>query len=280
MERLLNQHRTTIRTVRNPLVSFSLVTFSAVQAWCQAPDVERLRALVEAGAAPRQALVKVQSEVEDAEDDAVLRRTLYGAARIEETTEEQAAAMVAAAQRRVERKKARIAEVRPLVDAGYLPRNTMAPLFEDLEERQRTLELALSRETFLREMASMAWAEQVWDRIESASESRPVQERFDGTGVFSTTDWKRVVLAFESSFGKSIPVSANGDTAVHRALGFDHRGRVDVAVNPDAPEGVWLREYLTKQGIPFYAFRAAIAGKATAPHIHIGPPSLRYKIAD
>ena len=64
-------------------------------------------------------------------------------------------------------------------------------------------------------------------------------------------------------------------TAVHTALGMDHTGRVDVAVNPDSPEGIWLREYLDARAIPYYAFRVAMAGKATAPHIHIGPGSTR-----
>jgi hypothetical protein len=62
---------------------------------------------------------------------------------------------------------------------------------------------------------------------------------------------------------------------VHRALGFDHRGRVDVAVVPSAPEGIWLRQYLQLKKIPYYAFSHAIPGKATAAHIHIGPGSTR-----
>ena len=62
---------------------------------------------------------------------------------------------------------------------------------------------------------------------------------------------------------------------MHRALGFDHRGRVDVAVVPSAPEGVWLRQYLQLRKIPYYAFAHAIPGKATAAHIHIGPGSTR-----
>ncbi|MGH9663230.1 MAG: hypothetical protein ACRD9L_02260, partial [Bryobacteraceae bacterium] len=56
---------------------------------------------------------------------------------------------------------------------------------------------------------------------------------------------------------------------------FDHRGRIDVGLNPDQPEGVWLRHYLESHEIPYFAFRAAVAGKATAPHIHIGPGSTR-----
>jgi hypothetical protein len=76
-----------------------------------------------------------------------------------------------------------------------------------------------------------------------------------------------------------MPVSADGETATHRALGFDHRGRVDVAVNPDQPEGVWLMGYLQKNRIPYFAFRMAVQGKATGAHIHIGPQSARLRVA-
>ena len=41
--------------------------------------------------------------------------------------------------------------------------------------------------------------------------------------------FSRVEAAYEEHFGKPLPISAMGETAVHRALGFDHRGRVDVA---------------------------------------------------
>jgi hypothetical protein len=33
--------------------------------------------------------------------------------------------------------------------------------------------------------------------------------------------------------------------------------------------------YLSSQGIPFMAFRRAVPGSATGPHIHIGKPSQR-----
>jgi len=48
-----------------------------------------------------------------------------------------------------------------------------------------------------------------------------------------------------------------------------------VALHPDSPEGKGLIKYLQDQGIPFLAFRAAIPGVATGPHIHIGNPSRR-----
>jgi hypothetical protein len=82
-----------------------------------------------------------------------------------------------------------------------------------------------------------------------------------------------VETANERQFGASLPVSAMGQTAVHRAMGFDHSGRVDVALNPDSAEGEWLRTFLTVKRIPFFVFRQAIPGKATGAHIHIGPVS-------
>lgn len=84
-----------------------------------------------------------------------------------------------------------------------------------------------------------------------------------------------VRLFFESNFGRALPVSALGQTATHGRLGFDHSRAVDVAVHPDSAEGRALMAYLQSQGITFIAFRAAVPGSATGPHIHIGPPSHR-----
>jgi hypothetical protein len=101
-------------------------------------------------------------------------------------------------------------------------------------------------------------------------------EHYEGDGNFDEfRQLQPLELAFASKFAHPLPISAEGETEVHRALGFDHRGRVDVAINPGAPEGVWLRQYLQSRKIPYYAFARAIRGKATAPHIHIGPGSTR-----
>ena len=63
-------------------------------------------------------------------------------------------------------------------------------------------------------------------------------------------------------------------------MGFDHRGRIDVAVDPNESAGVWLRRYLRARQIPYFAFSRAIPGKATAAHIHIGAGSTRLVDAD
>ena len=123
----------------------------------------------------------------------------------------------------------------------------------------------------------MARAEEALDArlAHEPAEAPRIAERYDGDGVFTPGTFARVEGAFEGHFGKVLPVSAVGETAVHRALGFDHRGRVDVALNPDQPEGVWLREYLTANHIPYFAFRQPVPGKATGAHIHLGPMSTR-----
>ena len=98
-------------------------------------------------------------------------------------------------------------------------------------------------------------------------------ERYDGPAAFTGTDLAEMEHAFLKYFGKPLPVSTRGESAVHRAMGFDHTGRFDVALSPWQPEGVWARRYLTEKRVTFLAFSSAVPGKATGAHIHIGPPS-------
>lgn len=246
-----------------------------------APDLERLRVLVEAGAAPRAALEKAKAASEDRIDEAILRQTLYGVMRPEETTAEQAKAMVEAAARRVERMRARLEQMKPLVEAGIMARMELTPVLEELDFRQKTLALAESRANFLKELAEMAQREIIAETEQPADAAeKPVMERFDGRTPFSPATLKRVILAFEKQFAKPMPISAMGETAFHKSMGFDHRGRLDVALNPDSAEGAWLKQYLETEGIPHYAFRSAVSGKASGAHFHIGPPSLRLRVAD
>ena len=89
--------------------------------------------------------------------------------------------------------------------------------------------------------------------------------------------WPRSSLDrfFTARFGRPLPVSALGQTAVHDRLGFDHRNAVDVAVHPDSVEGRALLDYLRARGIPFLAFRGPVAGASTGAHVHVGAPSPR-----
>jgi hypothetical protein len=99
--------------------------------------------------------------------------------------------------------------------------------------------------------------------------------RYNGSGAWSLGGLDAVRTFFSTKFGRSLPTSAVGQSATHNRLGFDHHNAVDVAVHPDSSEGKALINYLQNQGIPFLAFRGAVPGVATGPHIHIGNPSHR-----
>lgn len=94
-----------------------------------------------------------------------------------------------------------------------------------------------------------------------------------GAGAWSLGSLGSVESFFRNAFGRSLPTSAIGQSATHNRLGYDHRQAVDIALHPDSAEGKSLINYLRSQGIPFLAFRAAVPGVATGPHIHIGRPS-------
>jgi hypothetical protein len=236
-------------------------------------ELRNLRALVEAGAAPRTQLEKAEEAMADAQDAAILRRTLYG----QDLTSEQTDEMMAAASRRIDRRGNALEQAKRLVEAGAASQLSLGAFLEDLDQARKESGLAESRASLVRELTEMAKAEEsLATRLaEAPAEAPRMADRFDGDGIFTLGTLARVEVAFARHFGKPLPVSAIGETAVHRALGFDHRGRVDVAIYPDLPEGIWLREYLTENRIPYFAFRQAVPGKATGAHIHIGPMSTR-----
>ena len=99
--------------------------------------------------------------------------------------------------------------------------------------------------------------------------------RFNGHTPWSLADAGKIEKFFLNTFGHALPVSALGQTPTHDRLRFDHRNAMDVALHPDSREGRSLMAYLRQAGIPFMAFRSAVAGAATGAHIHIGNPSLR-----
>jgi hypothetical protein len=99
--------------------------------------------------------------------------------------------------------------------------------------------------------------------------------RFNGPFKWSIAEAPRVEKFFSQTFGRHLPITARGQSHTHNRLGFDHRDSVDVGLHPDSAEGRALIDYLRKSGIPFLAFRGAIPGTATGPHIHIGRPSGR-----
>jgi hypothetical protein len=251
-------------------------------------ELQRISALVDAGALPRVRLDQAKNDVADAEDDAILEKSLYGEFRVQDVTEQMADDMVAAAMRRVDRQKARYDQAKKLVDDGISAQSSLATVKEDLDLREMNLKLARSRAKLIGELASIARYEQAMQSVQSATHVDPYRdnvskgmEHYDGNGVFvESRDLKPLEIAFTKKFERALPISADGETALHRSMGFDHTGRVDVAVDPRDQQGIWLRRYLKSKLIPYYAFTRAIRGKATAAHIHIGPGSTRLHSAD
>jgi hypothetical protein len=238
-------------------------------------ELERVKGLVQMGALPRAQLAKAEEAVGEAQDRVLLRANISQ----QDLTEQKADELIAAAGRQFERKKKAFDDAQHLVETGMAPEISLGDTLQELDFARRQCELVETRAKLARELAQMAEAEAAFeDRLaHTPGDARSIAERFDGDGIFTPQIFRRIEAAFEARFGKSLPVSADGETAVHRALGFDHRGRIDIALHPDTPEGMWLRNYLTAHRIPFFAFRQAVAGKATGAHIHLGPASSRLQ---
>jgi hypothetical protein len=100
--------------------------------------------------------------------------------------------------------------------------------------------------------------------------------RFTGAGGWSLGDSWKVQRFFYDTFNKQLPIAVFGQGPIHDRWRLDHHNAMDIQLHPDGVEGRALLEFLQKNGIPYLAFRSAIPGTATGPHIHIGRPSHRY----
>lgn len=94
-------------------------------------------------------------------------------------------------------------------------------------------------------------------------------------GSWSIGNLGTVQQFFSTTFGRPLPTSTIGQSATHNRMGWNHRNSVDVGLHPDSAEGRALIAYLQSKNIPFLAFRGAVPGVSTGPHIHIGYPSHR-----
>jgi len=100
--------------------------------------------------------------------------------------------------------------------------------------------------------------------------------RFYGAGAWALSQAPRIESFFQQTFKRPLPIAVFGQGAIHNQWRLDHRNAMDISLNPDGAEGQALIHFLQSNGIPFSAFRGAIPGVATGPHIHIGMPSHRY----
>jgi hypothetical protein len=100
--------------------------------------------------------------------------------------------------------------------------------------------------------------------------------RYNGAGAWALSDAWKVQRFFSDKFKRPLPIAVFGQGAIHDRWRLDHRNSMDVSLYPDTAEGQALMNFLRNNGIPFLAFRQAIPGTATGPHIHVGRPSHRY----
>ena len=100
--------------------------------------------------------------------------------------------------------------------------------------------------------------------------------RYTGSGGWNLSDAWKIQRFFSDTFNKQLPIAVFGQGVIHERWRLDHRNAMDIQLHPDGAEGRALLNFLQKNGIPYSAFRSAIPGTATGPHIHIGRPSHRY----
>ncbi len=227
-------------------------------------ELERVERLVKVGALPRRALHQARDELERALHEQTLRQT-HGANLSEAGIPE----LLRAVAKLRELARDNLNRTRVLVEAGAMPADRLKPAVEAAEAAERQYEMTYERVKLVRELASMVRAEQRLKELQEAE----LAFYSEGETAFWDQDLLTVLAAFHEEFGKDFPISADGDTEVHRSMGFDHSGRIDVALHPEDLEGLFLIDLLETWGLPYIAFHTGVPGQATGAHIHIGPPS-------
>ena len=148
-------------------------------------------------------------------------------------SEEQANSLVRAAGRRYMRRKLAYNEAR---QSGKAATGELDALRVNLEAARRVCDVAESVERHARELTVMARADfELESQISTLAPSMlGLVERYNGSSTFTAADLRAMEQAFFKQFGKILPVSTRGDSAVHRALGFDHRGTIRSGREPVA----------------------------------------------
>jgi hypothetical protein len=190
----------------------------------------------------------------------------------------------------VNRSAGKLEQLRQLFAEGLVAKNeleeserALAAARAKLEERRRQIadsdrlivEIKAAEELAKSQPPPSAQPVQARPAQAGSYSSNGVVIRYTGKSYWSIANLGTVQSFFSAQFKRSLPVSALGQTATHNRLGFDHRNGVDVALHPDSVEGRALINFLQSRGITFIAFRAAVPGSATGPHIHIGAGSRR-----
>ncbi len=231
------------------------------------PEMERLRALVEAGVLAPAELAKARQAADKAQLEVTVRELLQQPDLLPDqvTTLLRSVATLQTIEREALRRQ------QELITAGAAAVKTLPPYRDRLDFVNQQFRLAETRARLSQEMSNIASAEDRLDELiaeELAFRSAGEPGQWDN-------DIGEIDAFYYEEFGEGLPISAAGATDLHVSMGFDHTGRYDVALHPDEFEGLFLMSLLEEWDIPYIAFRSVVPGQATGPHIHIGPPSLR-----
>ncbi|HEU0252255.1 MAG TPA: hypothetical protein VFR12_04430 [Pyrinomonadaceae bacterium] len=181
----------------------------------------------------------------------------------------------------VEKLTASTEQLRPLYEDGLIARLEFEKAEKDLadakakvEDTRLTIANAEKLAAEQKKTAELAKSKSLV-KATSMSLGRSSVVTRSTAGSWSLASLSSVQQFFSKTFGKALPISTIGQSATHNRMGWDHRNSVDVGIHPDSAEGRVLMAHLQSSGIPFLAFRSAIPGVSTGPHIHIGAPSHR-----
>lgn len=179
----------------------------------------------------------------------------------------------------------KLEQLRPLVADGLVARNELTTAEEALAAAKAKLENSRKQIAESDNLIAQIKEAEVLEKklaqtqaLLTANSRRlvmPTSMRYNGMAGWALANIGSVQSFFASTFGRPLPISTLGQSATHNALRWDHRNSADVGIHPDSAEGRALIAYLQSKGIPFLAFRGAIPGVSTGPHIHIGYPSAR-----
>lgn len=194
------------------------------------------------------------------------------------------AKLIAIYEAKVTKAEAELVKSKKLFDEGLIARSQVV-------ENERALASARETVTSTRRQITEADAQIAAILVESEAEKTIAKNlklarqslvrttsfiRYNGAPSWGLGEAWKVQRFFSDTFKRELPVAVFGQGAIHERWRLDHRNAMDISLHPDSAEGQALLSFLQKNGIPYLAFRSAIPGTATGPHIHIGRPSHRY----
>jgi hypothetical protein len=223
----------------------------AARASAQATELTKLReqyvqATKDYKASLEKLLAFYEADVQKAEDKLTLSQKLLAEGLIAkaQVTENENAVTVA---------KAKVAETKRQMNSA--DDQIAGVLVEDEADKELAKNLALAKQRLVRTSSFI---------------------RFTGGPGWNLGEAWKVQRFFSDTFHRELPVAVFGQGAIHDRWRLDHHNSMDISLHPDSAEGQALLNFLQRNGIPYLAFRSAIPGTATGPHIHIGRPSHRY----